>query len=98
MRGPSAARDGRRGLSLRRRADHKETGLEDYCLDERPDPERHPKATERLTAPASHAISHAGSELSGPKVDGRRYAACLVNGASRTGLPRHARPLSQRTL
>jgi hypothetical protein len=62
----------RRGLSLRRRADHKEAGLEDYCLDERPDPERHPKATERLTAPASHAISHAGSELSGPKVDGRR--------------------------
>ncbi len=72
VRGPSAARDGRRGLSLRRRADHKETGLEDYCLDERPDPERHPKANERLTAPASHAISHAGSELSGPKVDGRR--------------------------
>ena len=60
----------RRGLSLRRRADHKETGLEDYCLDERPDPERDPRATERLTAPASHA--HAGSELSGAKVDGLR--------------------------
>jgi hypothetical protein len=28
----------------------------------------------------------------------RRYAACLVNGASRTGLPRHTRPLSQYVL
>jgi hypothetical protein len=29
----------------------KETGVEDYRLDGVPQPERHPKATERLTAP-----------------------------------------------
>jgi hypothetical protein len=50
----------------------KETGLEDYHLDEVPDPERHPKAVERLTVPPRRPISHACGEVPGRKVDGRR--------------------------
>ena len=50
----------------------KETGLEDYRLDEVPDPERHPKTVKRLTAPARQPIPHAGGELPGRKTDGRR--------------------------
>ena len=50
----------------------KETGLEDYRLDEVPDPARHPKAAERLRGPSRRPISRAGGELPGRKTDGRR--------------------------
>jgi hypothetical protein len=50
----------------------KETGMEDYRLDEVQEPERHPRAIERLTAPPQRSISRAGGELPGRKTDGRR--------------------------
>jgi hypothetical protein len=49
-----------------------ERGMEDYRLDERKHPERHPAATKRLTEPPHRPISSHGGELPGRKIDGRR--------------------------
>lgn len=50
-----------------------ERGMEDYRLDQREDPERHPAAVDRLTGrrPRRH-IDSSGGELPGRKVDPRR--------------------------
>jgi hypothetical protein len=46
--------------------------MTDYRLDERQNPQRHPEATARLTAPPRRPITAAGDELPGRKMDGRR--------------------------
>jgi hypothetical protein len=96
VRGPSAARDAA-ARPISASSSRSQGDRPRRLLPRRAARSRAPSYGNRASdgAGASPAISHAGSELSGPKVDGRRYAACLVNGASRTGLPRHARPLSQ---
>ena len=50
----------------------RETGMHDYRLDVVDTPERHPDATARLTGPRRSRVDHAGGELPGRKVDGRR--------------------------
>ena len=51
----------------------KEAGMQDYRLDQREDPGRHPSAVDRLTGRRrSVAVDHSGGELPGRKVDGRR--------------------------
>jgi hypothetical protein len=51
----------------------KESGMQDYRLDEIEDPRRHPAAVDRLTGRRrSHHIDHSGGELPGRKVDARR--------------------------
>jgi hypothetical protein len=50
----------------------KERGMEDYRLDERERPKRHPDAVKRLTEPPRRPISSRGGELPGRKTDGRR--------------------------
>ena len=51
----------------------KETGMQDYRLDHRDDPERHPTAVDRLTGGRRSApVNHSGGELPRRKVDGRR--------------------------
>jgi hypothetical protein len=46
--------------------------MEDYRLDVREAPVRHPAAVRRLTEPPRHPISNSGGELPGRKVDRRR--------------------------
>jgi hypothetical protein len=51
----------------------KDTGMEDYRLDQRVDPQHHPAAVKRLTDPRRHRpIRYTGGELPGRKIDGRR--------------------------
>jgi hypothetical protein len=51
----------------------KETGMQDYRLEEIERPERHPKAVDRLTGRRHSApVNSSGGELPGRKVDGRR--------------------------
>jgi hypothetical protein len=51
----------------------KETGMEDYRLDEIEAPQRHPVAVDRLTGRhRSGRVDHSGGELPGRKVDPRR--------------------------
>ena len=51
----------------------KETGMEDYRLDEMEAPQWHPIAVERLTGRhRSGRVDHSGGELPGRKVDPRR--------------------------
>ena len=51
----------------------KDTGMEDYRLDQRVDPQHHPAAVKRLTDPRRlRPIRYAGGELPGRKIDGRR--------------------------
>ena len=50
---------------------NKETGMEDYRLDEREHPVGHPAAVRRLTEPPRRPISTSGGELPGRWVDGR---------------------------
>ena len=51
----------------------KDTGMEDYRLDQRVDPQHHPAAVKRLTDPRQlRPIRYAGGELPGRKIDGRR--------------------------
>jgi hypothetical protein len=51
----------------------KDTRMEDYHLDQRVDPKRHPAAVKRLTDPRRlRPIRHGGGELPGRKIDGRR--------------------------
>jgi hypothetical protein len=50
-----------------------ERGMEDYRLDQREDPERHPAAVDRLLGRRRHsAVEQGGGELPGRKVDARR--------------------------
>jgi hypothetical protein len=50
-----------------------ELGMEDYRLDQREDPERHPAAVDRLLGQRQRpTVNHSGGELPGRKVDGRR--------------------------
>ncbi len=52
-----------------------ERGMEDYDLDQREDPERHPAAVDRLLGRRRQrrpAVDQSGGELPGRKVDGRR--------------------------
>lgn len=50
-----------------------ERGMEDYRLDQREDPQRHPAAVARLQGkPRRPTVDHSGGELPGRKVDGRR--------------------------
>jgi len=49
-----------------------ERGMEDYRLDEKEKPARHPEAARRLTAPPRRPISSRGGELPGRKIDPRR--------------------------
>ena len=46
--------------------------MEDYRLDERPHPERHPAAVKRLTEPPRRPAAGPGGELPGRKFKGRR--------------------------
>ena len=46
--------------------------MEDYRLDERERPERHPTAAKRLTEPPRRPISSRGGELPGRKIDKHR--------------------------
>jgi len=48
-----------------------ERGMEDYRLDEKEKPARHPEAARRLTAPPRRPISSRGGELPGRKIDPR---------------------------
>ena len=51
----------------------KDTGMEDYRLDQRVDPQHHPAAVKRLTGPRRlRPIRYGGGELPGRKIDGRR--------------------------
>jgi hypothetical protein len=50
----------------------KDTGMEDYHLDQRVDPKHHPAAVKRMTEPKRRSYRHVGGELPGRKVDGRR--------------------------
>ena len=51
----------------------KEAGMQDYRLDQREDPGRHPSAVDRLTGrPPSAPVDYSGGELPGRKVDPRR--------------------------
>jgi len=51
----------------------KDTGMEDYRLDQRVDPQHHPAAVKRLTDPRRpRPIRYGGGELPGRKIDGRR--------------------------
>ena len=50
-----------------------ERGMEDYRLDEKEKPARHPEAARRLTAPPRRPISSRGGELPGRKIDPRRW-------------------------
>ena len=49
----------------------KDTGMEDYRLDQRVDPQHHPAAVKRLTG-RLRPIRYGGGELPGRKIDGRR--------------------------
>jgi hypothetical protein len=60
-----------------------ERGMEDYRLDQREDPERHPAAVDRLLGRRRHSVvGQGGGELPGCKVDGRRYDAAFGAGGS----------------
>ena len=50
----------------------RERGMEDYRLDERERPERHPDAIKRLTVSQRPSVDYSGGELPGRKMDGRR--------------------------
>jgi hypothetical protein len=50
----------------------KETGTEDYRLDEIEQPERHPSAVRRLTGRRRSTVDYSGGELPGRRVDPRR--------------------------
>jgi hypothetical protein len=51
----------------------KETGMQDYRLEEIERPDRHTKAVERLTGRrVSAPLDYSGGELPGRKIDGRR--------------------------
>ena len=50
----------------------KDTGMEDYRLDQRVDPKHHPVAIKRLTGPKRRSHRDVGGELPGRKIDGRR--------------------------
>jgi hypothetical protein len=50
-----------------------ERGMEDYRLDQREDPERHPAAVDRLLGPQRRpAVDQSGGELPDRKPDARR--------------------------
>jgi hypothetical protein len=50
-----------------------ERGMEDYRLDQREDPERHPAAVDRLLGRRQRSVvNRSGGELPGRKVDPRR--------------------------
>jgi hypothetical protein len=50
-----------------------ETGMGDYRLDQRDQPERHPRTVKRLTGDHRRSsVNQAGGELPGRKVGGRR--------------------------
>jgi hypothetical protein len=50
-----------------------ERGMGDYRLDQREQPERHPRTVERLTGDGRHpSVDLTGGELPGRKVGGRR--------------------------
>jgi hypothetical protein len=50
----------------------KETGMEDYRLDQVERPEHHPAAVDRLSGRRQHSHVNWSGELPGRKVDGRR--------------------------
>ena len=50
----------------------KDTGMKDYRLDQRVDPQHHPAAMKRLSEPKRPAYRCVGGELPGRKIDGRR--------------------------
>ena len=50
----------------------RERGMEDYRLDERQHPERHPAALKRLTEPPRRPAASPGGELPGRTSKGRR--------------------------
>src|SRR5262245_42390571 len=50
----------------------KETGMEDYRLDEQSEPKRHPAAVKRLTQPVRRAERPTHGELPGRSLKGRR--------------------------
>jgi len=50
----------------------KDTGMEDYRLDQRVDPKHHPAAVKRMTEPERRSYRNVGGELPGRKIDGRR--------------------------
>jgi hypothetical protein len=52
---------------------NKETGMENYRLDEREKPKHHPAAMKRLNERPRRPISTRGGELPERKIDGRRY-------------------------
>jgi hypothetical protein len=50
----------------------KDTGMADYRLEHRVDPQHHPAAVMRMTEPQRRAVRYVGGELPGRKIDGRR--------------------------
>jgi hypothetical protein len=50
----------------------KDTGMEDYRLDQRVDPKHHRAAVKRMTEPKRRSYRRVGGELPGRKIDGRR--------------------------
>ncbi len=50
----------------------KDTGMEDYRLDQRVDPKHHPAAVRRMTERERRSYRPGGGELPGRKIDGRR--------------------------
>jgi hypothetical protein len=50
----------------------KDTGMQDYRLDQRVDPKHHPAAVRRMTDRERRSYRPGGGELPGRKIDGRR--------------------------
>jgi hypothetical protein len=50
----------------------KDTGMKDYRLDQRVDPQHHPAAIKRMTEPKRRSYRDVSGELPGRKIDGRR--------------------------
>jgi hypothetical protein len=50
----------------------KDSGMEDYRLDQRVGPKHHPAAVKRMTEPKRRSYRHVGGELPGRKIDGPR--------------------------
>jgi hypothetical protein len=48
----------------------KDTGMEDYRIDQRVDPKHHPAAVKRMTEPKRRSYRDVGGELPGRKIDG----------------------------
>jgi hypothetical protein len=73
-----------------------ERGMEDYRLDQREDPERHPAAVDRLLGRRRRpAVDQSGGELPGRKLDDRRWAAAFGGRGSMTSASSAARRCSR---